>query len=63
MNCWKDWLARKNTCFQCREHTEMKTLSKMVFTNSGCDGVIDNASFTQYCESDSDNEELEIIAK
>ena len=41
----------------------MKTLSKMVFTNSGSDGVIDNASFTQYCESDSDNEELEIIAK
>jgi hypothetical protein len=36
----------------------MKTLAKMVFTK---DGKIDGG-FTQICESESDNDELEIVA-
>jgi hypothetical protein len=58
MSCWKDWLSRQPTCPQCRKHTELKTLAKMVFAT---DGKMDGG-FTQICESESDNDELEIVA-
>jgi len=63
-NCWKSWLKRQNTCFTCRAHTTMKDLSKLVFAK----GTSASApTLTQICASDdeeeSDDEELEIVAK
>lgn len=57
MNCWKDWLSRQSTCPHCREHTEMKTLAKMVFTNDDEDK---SEGFTQICQSESDGSEDEL---
>jgi hypothetical protein len=58
MSCWKDWLHRQSTCPHCRKHTEMNTLSKLVYDNDEICGE----EFTQMCESD-DDDELEIMAK
>lgn len=58
MKCWNNWLSRpSNTCFQCREYTDMKSLFKVVFAQ---DGTNYETGFTQICERD-DDDELEIV--
>ena len=63
-DCWKNWLNRSNTCPGCRQHTEMKSLAKMVFEKRAGAGA---PSLTQICASEdegdnSSNEELDLVA-